>query len=181
MNGCNRRVSATDQVYWHDAEQWMPVSRVPMLAGQSTTQDIKGAFVLAGCAGFGCLTFIGLAVLGLALEKWVPTPKVAENPAIADRDDHTSPPEPRMTATPAQRRVAATTALQRIFDSSDLKGWEMTFTPRGDRCDVLHVQGDVNLHPEMMEALGYGTVEYGRVLPGGVNKYGSTSVRDVSQ
>jgi hypothetical protein len=175
------RVSGTDQVYWHDAEQWLPVNRVPMLRDVFTpprkTSNVP--FMLAGCAGFGCLTFIGLVVLGLALDKWVPTPKIAENPAVASRGSHTSPPEPsRPAATPAQRRVAVAAELQRIFDSSDLKGWEMTF--RGARCDVLHVQGDVNLHPEMMEALGYGTVEYGRVLPGGVNRYAfDAGFRDV--
>jgi len=73
-------------------------------------------------------------------------------------------------ATPAQQRVQAAAQLQRTFQS-DLGGWGLHFVVRGKNCDVLHMDTtEVNLYPQMMEAMAYGTVEYGRILPGGVNK-----------
>lgn len=51
---------------------------------------------------------------------------------------------------------------------------------RGQDCDALHVQGYTNLDKSMMEALAYGTLIYGQVLPGGVNSYAfSNGFRDV--
>jgi len=35
----------------------------------------------------------------------------------------------------------------------------------------LHVQGDVNLYEDMMDAMANGTVMYGQILPGGVNQF----------
>ena len=131
--------------------------------------------VLAGCFALAALTVLSLVGLAAVLDKWLPTPHPQRSERAtartASKDATSSRQEPKQpTVTPAQRRVAAAAELQRIFDSSDLKFWKLKFTARGKRCDILHVQGDVNLYPEMMEALGYGTVEYGRILPGGVNK-----------
>ena len=72
---------------------------------------------------------------------------------------------------PAQQRLKASKELQSTFDSSILKGWELKFVVRGNNCDVLHVEGYTNLEEEMMKSLAYGTVIYGKILPGGVNNF----------
>jgi hypothetical protein len=80
----------------------------------------------------------------------------------------------------AVARVQAAAELQRTFDSSMLKGWQLKFAPRGKNCDVLHVEGYTNLDPQMMEAMAYGTLIYGKVLPGGVNSFAfGSGFRDV--
>ncbi|MFA6031131.1 MAG: hypothetical protein WC969_14845 [Elusimicrobiota bacterium] len=69
-------------------------------------------------------------------------------------------------------RVRAAEHLDRTFDASLLKNLAIRFRARGPGCDVLHVESDVsNLYPEMMDALGNGTVLYGKVLPGGVDRF----------
>ena len=73
--------------------------------------------------------------------------------------------------TPAQCRVKAANELQNTFDNSVLKGWKLKFVVRGNDCDVLHVEGYTNLEEGMMKALGYGTLIYGKILPGGVNSF----------
>jgi len=84
------------------------------------------------------------------------------------------------SGTPAQRRVAAAEDLQQRFDGSLLKGWQLKFAARGRQCDALHVEGYTNLEKSMMQALAYGTLIYGKVLPGGVNSYAfSNGFRDV--
>lgn len=74
-------------------------------------------------------------------------------------------------ATPAERRMQAARELQSTFDASLIKGFELKFLVRGVRCDVLHVEGYTNLTEEMMQALAHGTLIYGRVMPGGVNRF----------
>jgi hypothetical protein len=74
-------------------------------------------------------------------------------------------------AKPAQQRMQAARELQSIFDASLIKGFELKFVVRGERCDVLHVEGYTNLTEGMMQALANGTLIYGRVLPSGVNQF----------
>jgi len=74
-------------------------------------------------------------------------------------------------ATSAEKRLQAARELQTRFDSSLLKGLELKFVVRGNRCDVLNVEGYSNLTEGMMLALANGTLIYGRVLPGGVNQF----------
>lgn len=74
-------------------------------------------------------------------------------------------------ATPAQSRLAAAQELQSRFDASQIRGWELKFVVRGERCDVLHVEGYTNLTDGMVQALANGTLMYGSILPGGVNQF----------
>ena len=76
-----------------------------------------------------------------------------------------SPPPNR-----ALDRVNSAAELQRIFDASLIGGLRIKFHVRGKQCDALHVEG-FNLTDSMMTAVAYGTIIYGRVLPGGVNSY----------
>lgn len=73
--------------------------------------------------------------------------------------------------TAAERRMQAARELQSTFDGSLVKGFDLKIAVRGSSCDVLHVEGYVNLTEGMMQALANGTVMYGRVLPGGVNQF----------
>lgn len=79
--------------------------------------------------------------------------------------------EIRAAENPAQQRIKASKKLQTTFDSSILKGWGLKFVVRGKNCDVLHVEGYTNIEEQMMEALAYGTVIYGKILPGGINSF----------
>ena len=80
---------------------------------------------------------------------------------------------------PAQQRLAAATELQRTFDSSLVKGLELKFLVRGDHCEVLNVEG-WNLYDTMMSCVAHGTVIYGTILPGGVNRFAfNRGFRDV--
>jgi hypothetical protein len=74
-------------------------------------------------------------------------------------------------ATPAERRLQAATDLRTTFASSVVRGLDLDFTVRGSSCDVLQVEGYVNLTEGMMLALSNGTLIYGQVLPGGVSQY----------
>ena len=74
------------------------------------------------------------------------------------------------TPTAAQQRLAAAAELQRFFDASLVKNMELKFLVRGDHCDVLNVEA-WNLYDTMMNALAHGDVLYGKILPGGVNKF----------
>lgn len=76
-----------------------------------------------------------------------------------------------LAETPTQQRIRAAKELQDTFDSSILKGWRLKFIVCGKDCGVLHVESYANLEEQMMEALGYGTLIYGKILPGGVNNY----------
>jgi hypothetical protein len=76
-----------------------------------------------------------------------------------------------IAATPAMRRMQAARELQRTFDQSLIKGFELKFVVRGAMCDVLHVEGYTNLTDGMIQGLANGTLIYGRVLPGGVNQF----------
>lgn len=79
-------------------------------------------------------------------------------------------PAPPPPMSPAQARVALATRLQEVYASSMLENYDLRFQARGKRCDVLHVEAHgVNLYEQMMESLAYGSVLYGRILPGGVN------------
>ena len=72
---------------------------------------------------------------------------------------------------PAQQRIKAAQELQNTFDKSSLNCFQLKFFVRGKNCDILHIEGYVNLEEEMMEAIGYGTVIYGKIQPGGVNNF----------
>ena len=75
-------------------------------------------------------------------------------------------------ATPALDRVHAARQLQERFDASVVANWHLQFFVRGPACDVLQVEAEnVDLAREMMQAVGYGTVLYGQIVPGGVNAF----------
>lgn len=80
-------------------------------------------------------------------------------------------PDVALAATPAEQRMHVARELQSIFDGSLVKGFDLKFIVRGKQCDVLQVEGYVNLTQGMMQALANGTLIYGRVLPGGVNQF----------
>lgn len=79
---------------------------------------------------------------------------------------------PAHAATQAQERIVAAGDLKRIFDNSMVSGLALEFNVKGKDCNILHVEASgVNLYKEMMQSLAYGTVVYGKILPGGVNEY----------
>lgn len=100
----------------------------------------------------------------------------ASAPAPAETAPATSTLETAagLPATPppnlALDRVNSAAELGRIFDASLISGLQIKFHVRGKQCDALHVEG-FNLTDSMMTALAYGTLIYGKVLPGGVNVY----------
>lgn len=175
-------VTADQQVYSSSAQLWTRARDLPELRDLFTPPPRKRRGLLLGFLGAGCLVLL-VVIITAAIEGYRLGSEAVRrsSPKPAQTTTHaaaTAPSKP--SPTPAQRRVAAATELQRIFDASVLKGWELKFVPRGRSCDVLHVQGYVNLYPQQMEALGYGTLEYGRILPGGVNKYAfDAGFRDV--
>jgi hypothetical protein len=179
-------VTRDDQVFWYRTGQWTTAGAIPML------QDLFPAPATRPKSWFpiGCVVTIGVLfavfVIGSIIEQFGDFGKRARTTESTETRGQSVPAQSSSTdsqaatATPAQRRVAAAAELQRIFEASDLKGWELKFEARGRRCDALHVHGDVNLYPEMMDALGYGTVMYGKILPGGVNHYAfAAGFRDV--
>lgn len=89
----------------------------------------------------------------------------------AVQDEPVAPLPPPAPVSPAEARVALAVQLQEAYASSMLKNYDIRFQARGKRCDVLHVEAHgVNLYREMMEALAYGQVLYGQIVPGGVNE-----------
>lgn len=127
----------------------------------------------------GCLLFITLFAIAAAWQlaeriwKWIVPPKPAV--VYATPPSPAAPPSPAVqqaARTPAQDRLSAARQLEQTFDASLLKNMELKFIVRGPGCNVLHVESpNSNLYVEMMEALAYGTVLYGKVLPGGVNAF----------
>lgn len=179
-----RQVVASQQVYSSTTGQWSRIGDVPALRDLVTSSGGVTKGIVFGSVGIGCAVLIALlfvtAIIGQYLVTASRKPEARRTAVTATTAPTAATEVPHDSPTPAQRRFAAAAELQRVFDSSDLKGFELKFVVRGRNCDLLHVQGDVNLYPEMMEALGYGTVEYGRILPGGVNKHAfNAGFRDV--
>jgi hypothetical protein len=181
------RVTAEQQVYSSRTKEWSYAADLPVLRdlfGRPIASKSSGE---TGCLGAGCVVLLVLLVL-LIVAAFVAQfgsskrdrSENTDSASTTASDRSVAPVEPRSDQTPAQRRLAAAAELQRTFDVSVVKGWELKFAVRGRRCDLLHVEGYVNLDPEMMDALAYGTVIYGRILPGGVNRYAFDSgFRDV--
>ncbi|HEV7765272.1 MAG TPA: hypothetical protein VGQ76_09740 [Thermoanaerobaculia bacterium] len=179
-----RQVVPSQQVYSSTTGQWSRIGDVPALRDLVASSGGLTKGVVFGSVGIGCVVLIALLVVAAIIGQYLVTtsrrPEARRTAVTAKTAQTAATQVPHESLTPAQRRLAAAAELQRTFDSSDLKGFELKFAVRGRNCDLLHVQGDVNLYPEMMEALGYGTVEYGRILPGGVNKHAfDAGFRDV--
>gem|GEM_PF-3403720 len=178
----SNRIRPDQYVYSSATGQWMHARDVAQLRDlfTSRSQNTRSSPLPIGLlATIGVIVAAGFAImLGFIVQG------SSHSTGSASQSTPLASPEtmepPAAHTTPAQQRVAAAAALQHIFDESDFKGWQLAFAARGNRCDVLHVEGDVNLYPEMMEALGHGTVAYGKVLPGGVNQYAfNAGFRDV--
>lgn len=170
-------ITAAHQVFSHATGEWHLAGELPELRDVFTDRApaVAAEKKMSSCGGC-LLVFAIVVVLGMMLdggdEQGASTASSAPSlePSVSAPAPIQSPPQPSAVS-PAVARVRAAEQLQSTFDTSLIKGFELKFVPRGRRCDILHVEGYSTLEPTMMEALAHGTLIYGRVLPGGVNRY----------
>lgn len=67
-------------------------------------------------------------------------------------------------------RINAASELTTRLEHPLIQGLWIEAFAKGKNCDIMHVESR-NLLPGMMESLAEGRVNYGKVLPGGVNNY----------
>jgi hypothetical protein len=177
-------ITAAHQVFSHATGEWHLAAELPELRDVSVGEspvpaDQKSISACGGCALIVAVVIVIGMMVGGGSDHSSSSP-----PGSASDVPPSSPAAVPLSSPsgvgPAVRRVSAAEQLQSIFDSSIIKGLELKFVVRGRRCDVLHVEGYSTLEPSMMDAIAYGTLIYGQVLPGGVNQFAfDAGFRDV--
>lgn len=121
------------------------------------------------------VTVVGVVFL-LGLFRWQGARSFARDRAKADaawekRKAEGPEAAPTTASQPSANKADVAAELQALFDTSQLRGWDLQFRARGAACEYLHVEGSTNLEPEMMTAMAHGSLFYGEILPGGVNQF----------